>query len=155
MLRALGALLGPREVRRMMDKMDSDHDGFVDLAEFIAFHCSNGEEEGREDTTEAKLQEAFCIYNADRNGLNSAWELRRVLRQLGRAAGCAHRMRWPTGRACPCRRPRLRRLRSRASAKAHSAALDDSISSKWKPRFNIYILPPPIINLLEVLLSGI
>ncbi|XP_066380130.1 probable calcium-binding protein CML18 [Miscanthus floridulus] len=90
-LRALGALPGPREVRRMMDEMDSDRDGFVDLAEFVAFHCSNGEEEGREDATAAKLREAFRIYNADRNGLNSARELRRVLRQLGRAAGCAHR----------------------------------------------------------------
>ncbi|MCS4558901.1 EF-hand domain-containing protein, partial [Shewanella sp. C32] len=33
-LRALGAPLGPGEVRRMMDEMDSDRDGFVDLSEF-------------------------------------------------------------------------------------------------------------------------
>ncbi|MCH1922568.1 EF-hand domain-containing protein, partial [Shewanella sp. A3A] len=38
-LRALGAPLGPGEVRRMMDEMDSDRDGFVDLSEFAAFHC--------------------------------------------------------------------------------------------------------------------
>ncbi|XP_066367547.1 probable calcium-binding protein CML18 [Miscanthus floridulus] len=85
-LRALGAPPAPGEVRRMMDEMDSDRDGFVDLAEFVAFHCSNGEEEdgeGREDATEAELREAFRMYDADRNGLISARELHRVLRQLG------------------------------------------------------------------------
>lgn len=85
-LRALGAPPGPGQVRRMMDEMDSDRDGFVDLAEFVAFHCSNGEgegEEGREDATEAELREAFRMYDADRNGLISARELHRVLRQLG------------------------------------------------------------------------
>lgn len=34
--------------------MDSNRDGFMDLAEFVAFRCSNSEE-CREDATEAKL----------------------------------------------------------------------------------------------------
>ncbi|CAN6326269.1 unnamed protein product [Urochloa humidicola] len=90
-LRALGggAPPGPGEVRRMMDEMDADRDGFVDLAEFVAFHCGgggqgeegDGEQQG--DDTEAALREAFRMYDADSNGLISARELHRVLRQLG------------------------------------------------------------------------
>ncbi|CAL4903501.1 unnamed protein product [Urochloa decumbens] len=89
-LRALGAPPGPGEVRRMMDEMDADRDGFVDLAEFVAFHCGGGgggqgeaEEEDQGAATEAALREAFRMYDADSNGLISARELHRVLRQLG------------------------------------------------------------------------
>ncbi|OEL25046.1 putative calcium-binding protein CML18 [Dichanthelium oligosanthes] len=85
-LRALlGAPPGPGEVRRMMDEMDADRDGFVDLAEFVAFHCGGAGQGGQEeeDATEAELREAFRMYDADRNGLISARELHRVLRQLG------------------------------------------------------------------------
>ncbi|KAF8725514.1 hypothetical protein HU200_020044 [Digitaria exilis] len=80
-LKALGATPGPGEVRRMMDEMDADRDGFVDLAEFVAFHCGGGGQE--EDASEAELREAFRMYDADSNGLISAHELHRVLRQLG------------------------------------------------------------------------
>jgi len=88
-LRALGAPPGPGEVRRMMDEMDTDRDGFVDLAEFVAFHCAARPEGEDEDggaaaaAAEAELREAFRMYDADRNGLISARELHRVLRQLG------------------------------------------------------------------------
>lgn len=84
-LRALGAPPGPGEVQRMMDEMDADRDGFVDLSEFVAFHCGSRDEGngGREDATESELREAFRMYDADRNGLISARELHRVLRQLG------------------------------------------------------------------------
>ncbi|KAF8667004.1 hypothetical protein HU200_053175 [Digitaria exilis] len=83
-LKALGATPGPGEVRRMMDEMDADRDGFVDLAEFVAFHCGGGGSGGQEeDASEAELREAFRMYDADSNGLISARELHRVLRQLG------------------------------------------------------------------------
>ncbi|TVU07146.1 hypothetical protein EJB05_32922, partial [Eragrostis curvula] len=82
-LRALGAPPGPGEVRRMMDEMDADRDGFVDQAEFVAFLCGGGEGGEQEDASEAELREAFSMYDADRNGLISARELHRVLRQLG------------------------------------------------------------------------
>ena len=88
-LRALGAPPVPGEVRRMMDEMDADCDGFVDLAEFVAFHCAARPEGEDEDggaaaaAAEAELREAFRMYDADRNGLISARELHRVLRQLG------------------------------------------------------------------------
>ncbi|XP_006654163.2 probable calcium-binding protein CML18 [Oryza brachyantha] len=85
-LRALGAPPGPGEVRRMMDEMDSDRDGFVDLTEFTAFHCSGGSGDSAKDqeaASEAELREAFRMYDADSNGKISARELHRVLRQLG------------------------------------------------------------------------
>ncbi|KAG8067534.1 hypothetical protein GUJ93_ZPchr0005g16242 [Zizania palustris] len=90
-LRALGAPPGPGEVKRMMEEMDSDGDGFVDLTEFAAFHCGaggdgaggGGDAKDREAASEAELREAFRMYDADSNGLISARELHRVLRQLG------------------------------------------------------------------------
>ncbi|PNT71604.1 hypothetical protein BRADI_2g31900v3 [Brachypodium distachyon] len=83
-LRALGAAPGPGEVARMMEEMDADRDGFVDLREFAAFHCGQGAaNQEQEAASEAELKEAFRMYDADRNGLISARELHRVLRQLG------------------------------------------------------------------------
>ncbi|KAM0925177.1 hypothetical protein ACQ4PT_004368 [Festuca glaucescens] len=75
----------------MMEEMDADRDGFVDLREFAAFHCQGTAGGGggadankdQEAASEAELKEAFRMYDADHNGLISARELHRVLRQLG------------------------------------------------------------------------
>ena len=83
---ALGAPPGPGEVQSMMEEMDADRDGFVDLREFAAFHCGGGSSDAKEQeeaASEAELKEAFRMYDADRNGRISARELHRVLRQLG------------------------------------------------------------------------
>uniref|UniRef100_A0ACD5TPS4 Uncharacterized protein n=1 Tax=Avena sativa TaxID=4498 RepID=A0ACD5TPS4_AVESA len=87
---ALGAPPGPGEVQSMMEEMDADRDGFVDLREFAAFHCGPCQAGGggadakeQEAESEAELKEAFRMYDADHNGLISARELHRVLRQLG------------------------------------------------------------------------
>ncbi|KAF0916153.1 hypothetical protein E2562_000750 [Oryza meyeriana var. granulata] len=100
-LQALGAPLGPREVRRMMDEMDSDRDGFVDLFELPAFHCGSpphgaDEDKDQEAASEVELREAFWMYDADNNGNISARELHRVLRQLDEkcsVADCSHMIR--------------------------------------------------------------
>ncbi|KAF0916695.1 hypothetical protein E2562_011546 [Oryza meyeriana var. granulata] len=84
-LRALGAPPGLGEVRRMMDEMDSDRDGFVDLSEFAVFHCgppphgADGDKD-QEVVSEAKLWEVFRMYDADSNRKILARELHRVLR---------------------------------------------------------------------------
>ncbi|XP_037403672.1 probable calcium-binding protein CML18 [Triticum dicoccoides] len=94
-LRALGAPPGPGEVQSMMEEMDADRDGFVDLHEFAAFHCgpckgsAAADAKEEEAATEAELKEAFRMYDADRNGLISARELHRVLRQLGEKCSVA------------------------------------------------------------------
>ncbi|KAF0887528.1 hypothetical protein E2562_002257 [Oryza meyeriana var. granulata] len=86
-LRVLGAPPGPGEVRRMMDKMNSDRDGFMDLSEFAAFHCgppphgADGDKD-QEVASEAELREAFRMYDVDSNGKILARELHHVLRQL-------------------------------------------------------------------------
>lgn len=92
---ALGAPPGPGEVQSMMEEMDADRDGFVDLHEFAAFHCgpckagAAADAKEQEAATEAELKEAFRMYDADRNGLISARELHRVLRQLGEKCSVA------------------------------------------------------------------
>jgi calcium-binding protein CML len=63
----------------MMNEMDTDHDGFVDFDEFVAFHFSNHDQAA----AEAELREAFAMYDLDKNGVISAKELHKVLRSLG------------------------------------------------------------------------
>ncbi|KAF0919473.1 hypothetical protein E2562_029598 [Oryza meyeriana var. granulata] len=77
-----------------MDEMDSDRDGFVDFSEFAAFHYgppphgADGDKD-QEAALEAKLQEAFQMYDANSNGKISARELDRVLRQLSEKCSIA------------------------------------------------------------------
>ncbi|XP_072985911.1 probable calcium-binding protein CML18 [Typha latifolia] len=81
---ALGSVACPNELRSMMDEMDSDRDGFIDLEEFAAFHLRR--DNGRAPTAagaEAELREAFAMYDLDRNGVISAKELHQVFRRLG------------------------------------------------------------------------
>ncbi|KAJ4788662.1 Calcium-binding EF-hand family protein [Rhynchospora pubera] len=78
-LRALGSEAHPDEVQNMMNEMDTDHDGFVDFDEFVAFHLNTHDQA----SDEAELKEAFAMYDLDKNGVISAKELHQVLRRLG------------------------------------------------------------------------
>ena len=66
------------ELRRVMDELDSDHDGFIFLTEFTAFCRSSSEDGGA-----SELRDAFKLYDQDQNGLISASELHLVLNRLG------------------------------------------------------------------------
>ncbi|KAG6500385.1 probable calcium-binding protein CML18 [Zingiber officinale] len=77
--RALGSTASPAEIRDMIAEMDADGDGFVDLQEFADFHRRGV---GGADV-DKELREAFDVYDLDGNGLISAEELHRVLKQLG------------------------------------------------------------------------
>jgi calcium-binding protein CML len=71
---------GGREVAAMMDELDTDRDGYVDLGEFAAFHGRGGRDD-RE--VEAELHAAFDVYDVDRDGRITASELGKVLARIG------------------------------------------------------------------------
>ncbi|WVZ72149.1 hypothetical protein U9M48_020658 [Paspalum notatum var. saurae] len=76
---------GRREVAAMMEELDADRDGFVDLGEFAAFHAGDA---GRADAeVEAELRAAFDVYDVDGDGRITAAELGKVLARIGE--GCA------------------------------------------------------------------
>lgn len=74
---------GGREVAAMMDELDTDRDGYVDLGEFAAFHDRGGRDD-RE--LEAELRAAFDVYDVNGDGRITASELGKVLARIGE--GC-------------------------------------------------------------------
>ena len=66
------------ELRRVMDELNFDHDGFIFLTELTAFRRSNSEDGGA-----SELRNAFKLYDWDQNGLISASELHLILNCLG------------------------------------------------------------------------
>lgn len=78
---------GRREVAAMMEELDTDRDGFVDLGEFRAFHARGrgGDDDG--DGDDAELRAAFAVYDADGDGRITAAELGSVLARIGE--GCS------------------------------------------------------------------
>jgi len=75
-LRSLGSTVPKDELQRVMEDLDTDHDGFINLAEFAAF-CRSADGDASE------LRDAFDLYDKDKNGLISATELCQVLNTLG------------------------------------------------------------------------
>ncbi|KAL6627493.1 hypothetical protein ACP70R_031219 [Stipagrostis hirtigluma subsp. patula] len=78
-----GSSAAGREVAAMMDELDTDRDGYVDLGEFAAFHA-RGRGDGE---LEAELRTAFDVYDADGDGRITAAELGKVLARIGE--GCS------------------------------------------------------------------
>lgn len=78
-VRALGPNVSDQELRFMIEEMDANRDGFVDLGEFARFnHAGDGPARGEED-----IKDAFDIYDMDGDGLISVKELHQVLKRLG------------------------------------------------------------------------
>ncbi|XP_062195312.1 probable calcium-binding protein CML16 [Phragmites australis] len=74
---------GVREVAAMMDELDTDRDGLVDLGEFAAFH-GRGRGDGE---LEAELRAAFDVYDVNGDGRITTAELSKVLARIGE--GCS------------------------------------------------------------------
>ncbi|KAK9115918.1 hypothetical protein Sjap_014865 [Stephania japonica] len=79
-LRAIGTAASPEDLRQMMEEMDRDGDGYIDLAEFEEFQRRS---DGGEEAGMREMRSAFEAYDRDRNGLISAKELHMVLVRLG------------------------------------------------------------------------
>ncbi|KAI7739366.1 hypothetical protein M8C21_002288 [Ambrosia artemisiifolia] len=82
-LRALGGSeTSENELKVVMDEIDTDKDGYIDLKEFVEFQkrgCNGADASG----INKELREAFDLYDQDKNGKISANELHSVLKSLG------------------------------------------------------------------------
>lgn len=68
-----------KEAEGLLKQMDYNGDGFIDVDEFMDAVHDDSDGKPKEDY----LMDAFLIFDADKNGLISAMELRRVLINLG------------------------------------------------------------------------
>ncbi|KAL0396703.1 UNVERIFIED_CONTAM: putative calcium-binding protein CML25 [Sesamum calycinum] len=67
------------ELRTMIQGVDSDGDGFIDLQEFIELNTKDVDY----DEVLQNLKDAFQVFDIDKNGSISAEELQDVLQNLG------------------------------------------------------------------------
>ncbi|XAR68396.1 hypothetical protein NMG60_11003497 [Bertholletia excelsa] len=65
-LKALGSYTSDDEVKRMMEEIDTDHDGLINWEEFSI-----------------SAEEAFDLYDQDKDGNISSTELHQILNRLG------------------------------------------------------------------------
>ncbi|KAL4569392.1 hypothetical protein LXL04_025028 [Taraxacum kok-saghyz] len=79
-MKALGSDISAEEVKEVMTKIDTDCDGFINLEEFAGFCKENA---GNQDEGLNELQEAFELYDLNKNGLISSTELHQILTRLG------------------------------------------------------------------------
>lgn len=81
-LRSLGDEATREEAVRMVDEVDADGDGFIDLQEFVDLNTSCLHVTG-EMASHEELTAAFDIFDLDKNGRITAEELHKVLANLG------------------------------------------------------------------------
>ena len=74
----LGSKTTSDEVKRMMEHIDQNGHGYIDLEEFADFH-NNGSTTEKDD----ELRDAFILYDLDKDGLICPKELHIVLNKLG------------------------------------------------------------------------
>ncbi|KAI3940207.1 hypothetical protein MKW92_042737 [Papaver armeniacum] len=74
------------KLKQMMDEIDKDGDGFIDLKEFSDFHrgTTDGSNVNGANVADGirELKDAFDMYDKDKNGLISAAELHMVMVML-------------------------------------------------------------------------
>ena len=77
-MRALGLNLTKEQVKEMMQKIDTDNNGFIDEDEFRLLMSGKIKERNQEE----ELRKAFRIYDQDDTGLIEFDDLRRVANEL-------------------------------------------------------------------------
>ncbi|KAK1353992.1 calmodulin-like protein 3 [Heracleum sosnowskyi] len=82
-LQNLGMFLSDKELIQMIDKIDANGDGFVDMEEFGALYQTIMDEKDEEED----MKEAFNVFDQNRDGYITVDELRSVLASLGLKQG--------------------------------------------------------------------
>lgn len=92
-LKNIGIFVPAKEVEEMVENLDSNRDGLIDLGEFKGLFelvKGGGEREGREEgkgfeieDEEEDLKEAFGVFDGDKDGLITIEELGLVLSSMG------------------------------------------------------------------------
>ncbi len=84
-LQVLGMNPNKEELDILLDSVDADRNGVIDLEEFIDVmrgHLHHGPSDGAP-TADDELREAFAVFDKDANGFISPDELKSVLLNLG------------------------------------------------------------------------
>ncbi|XP_010520850.1 PREDICTED: calmodulin-like protein 2 [Tarenaya hassleriana] len=79
----MGVYIPENEIRQMIDKMDVNGDGYMDVNEFGALYQAIMEENDEEDD----VREAFKVFDQNGDGFITGEELRSVLASLGLKQG--------------------------------------------------------------------
>ncbi|XP_060172041.1 calmodulin-like protein 3 [Lycium barbarum] len=91
-LKNIGIYMEDQDIVEMVDKVDSNKDGLIDLDEFyelchtflgIEEVVSEGVNQEEEENRERDLKDAFDVFDYDKDGLISEEELSKVLSSLG------------------------------------------------------------------------
>ncbi|EYU46104.1 hypothetical protein ABFS82_04G073100 [Erythranthe guttata] len=85
-LEKLGIHIPEKELKQMIEKIDANGDGFVDVDEFGELYAAIMEDEGRADEDE-DMREAFNVFDQNGDGFITVEELRAVLSSLGLKQG--------------------------------------------------------------------
>ncbi|XP_031132094.1 calmodulin-like protein 3 [Ipomoea triloba] len=87
-LKNIGISMEDKDIAEMMEKVDENKDGLIDLHEFCEL-CNSllGVESEREGDGDKNLREAFEVFDGDTDGLITAEELSKVLGSLGLKQG--------------------------------------------------------------------
>ncbi|XP_074284095.1 calmodulin-like protein 3 [Silene latifolia] len=82
-LQNLGIFIPDKELTQMIEKIDENHDGFVDMDEFGSLYQTIMDEKDEEED----IREAFNVFDQNRDGFITVEELRSVLQSLGLKQG--------------------------------------------------------------------
>ncbi|KAL9227501.1 hypothetical protein vseg_003184 [Gypsophila vaccaria] len=83
-LQNLGIFMSDKELTQMIDKIDENRDGFVDIDEFGSLYQTIMDEKDEE---EEDIKEAFNVFDQNGDGFITVEELRSVLQSLGLKQG--------------------------------------------------------------------
>ncbi|KAL6209050.1 hypothetical protein ACLB2K_019993 [Fragaria x ananassa] len=86
-LENLGIFIPDKDLHQMIEKIDANGDGFVDIDEFGALYQNLMDERADREDPEEDMREAFNVFDQNGDGFITVEELRSVLASLGLKQG--------------------------------------------------------------------